>query len=187
MTTTTIDRPLLADILDPAALAAEIADERVTRKTHPTLPLSILTYSRTCQYDNHWTEITTRCRGLVVDESTGRIAAWCLPKFFNHSQHNGQYPFAPPLPTEPFEVYDKVDGSLAIVFHFAGAWRVASKGSFISEQAQWAQQHLDRADTGALDVTVTYLAEALYPENRIVVNYGERRDLVLLAGQDGAR
>lgn len=181
MATATITRPLLADILDPAALETEIADGRVTRKNHPTLPLAILTYSRTCQYDNHWTQITTRCRGLVVDESTGRIAAWCLPKFFNHSQHTGQYPFAPPLPVEPFEVYDKVDGSLAIVFHHAGAWHAASKGSFISEQAVWAQQRLDRSDTGALDPAVTYLAEALYPENRIVVNYGERRDLVLLA------
>lgn len=181
MTTATITRPLLADVLDPAALEAEIADGRVTRKAHPTLPLSILTYSRTCQYDNHWTAVTMRCRGLVMDEATGRIVAWCLPKFFNHSQHNGQYPFAPPLPVEPFEVYDKVDGSLAIVFHYEGRWHAASKGSFISEQAVWAQQRLDRADTGALDPAVTYLAEALYPENRIVVNYGDRRDLVLLA------
>jgi len=181
VTTTTITRPLLTDILDPAALETEITDGRVTRKAHPTLPLSILTYSRTCQYDNHWTEVTTRCRGLVVDESTGRIAAWCLSKFFNHSQHTGQHPFAPPLPAEPFEVYDKVDGSLAIVFHHGGTWHAASKGSFISEQALWAQQRLDRADTSALDPAVTYLAEALYPENRIVVNYGDRRDLVLLA------
>ena len=131
---TTIIRPLLADVLDPAALATEIADANVTRRTHPSLPLSIYTYGRACQYENHWTPITTRCRGLVVDDSTGRIAAWCLPKFFNHGQHGKGHDFALPLPDEPFKVYDKVDDSLAIVFHHSGAWRVASKGSFISEQ-----------------------------------------------------
>jgi RNA ligase len=57
----------------------------------------------------------------------------------------------------------------------------ASKGSFTSEQAVWAQRHLDKADTSKLDPDTTYIAEIIYPENRIVVNYGDRRDLVLLA------
>ncbi len=84
-------------------------------------------------------------------------------------------------------MYDKVDGSLAVVFHYAGRWRVASKGSFISAQATWAQRRLDGKDTAALRPGTTYLAEILYPQNRIVVDYGDRRDLVLLAafGVDG--
>jgi RNA ligase len=176
-----ISRPLLSDVLDPADLAREIADEKVTRRTHPTLPLSIYTYGRSCQYENHWTPVTTRTRGLVVDDTTGRIAAWCLPKFFNHGQHGKGFGFAPPLPEEPFTVYDKVDGSLGIVFHHSGAWHAASKGSFVSDQATWAQRRLGRMDTSGLDPAVTYLAEVVYPENRIVVNYGDRRDLVLLA------
>jgi RNA ligase len=175
-------RPLLSDILDPAVLAAEILDQKITRRTHPTLPLSIYTYGRSCQYENYWTPVTTACRGLVVDDSTGRIAAFCLPKFFNHGQHGKGYDYAPPLPEdESFEVYDKVDGSLGIVFHYDGAWRLASKGSFISEQAEWGQRYIDKADMSALDPSVTYIAEILYPENRIVVNYGDRKDLVLLA------
>lgn len=174
-------RPLLSDVLDTADLAAEIAAGNVTRRTHPTLPLSIYTYSRSCQYTNHWTPITTRVRGLVVDDSTDRVAAWCLPKFFNHGQHGKGHDYAPPLPDEAFEVYDKVDGSLGIVFHHTGAWRAASKGSFISAQAAWAQKYLDQADTSRLDPAVTYLTEIVYPDNRIVVDYGGRRDLVLLA------
>lgn len=132
------------------------------------------------QYEQYWTPITIRTRGLVVDDTTGRVAAWCLPKFFNSGQH-GKADFAPALPDEPFEVYDKVDGSLGIVFHFGGAWVAASKGSFTSEQAEWAQRYVDKADTSALDPATTYIAEIVYPENRIVVNYGDRRDLVLLA------
>ncbi|MFF8263637.1 AAA family ATPase [Streptomyces virginiae] len=177
----------LHDLLPAQALADSIDAGYVTRKSHPELPLSIYTYTRTAQYERVWNEVTTRCRGLVADDETGAIVALPLPKFFNVGEHESGQPYAPALPDEPFEVYDKVDGSLAIVFHYAGRWRVASKGSFISAQAVWAQRRLDGADTAALQPGTTYLAEILYPQNRIVVDYGDRRDLVLLAafGPDG--
>ncbi|MFF3604831.1 RNA ligase [Streptomyces sp. NPDC002463] len=171
----------LHDLMPSDELAAALANGHVTRKHHPELPLSIYTYTRACQYAQVWNRVTTRCRGLVADDTTGRIVALPLPKFFNLSEHAGGRPYAPPLPDEPFEVYDKVDGSLAVVFHYADRWHVASKGSFTSGQATWAQRRLDAADTTGLTPGVTYLAEMLYPGNRIVVNYGERRDLVLLA------
>ncbi|MGW7103237.1 RNA ligase [Streptomyces sp. NPDC054838] len=177
----------LHDLLPAPELKAAIDAGHVTRKAHPQLPLSIYTYTRTAQYERVWNQVTTRCRGLVADDATGRIVALPLPKFFNVAEHESGQPYAAALPDEPFEVYDKVDGSLGVVFHYAGAWRVASKGSFISEQATWAQRRLDGRDTAHLVPGVTYLAEILYPQNRIVVDYGDRRDLVLLAafGQDG--
>ncbi|MFH8926939.1 RNA ligase [Streptomyces pristinaespiralis] len=171
----------LHELLPPDELAAALAAGHVTRKRHPELPLSLYTYTRTCQYERVWNRVTMRCRGLVVDDATGEIVALPLPKFFNVGEHRAGQPYAPALPDEPFEVYDKVDGSLAVVFHYAGRWRVASKGSFISTQAVWAQRLLDDSDTSALTPGVTYLAEILYPQNRIVVDYGDRRDLVLLA------
>ncbi|MFF4263770.1 RNA ligase [Streptomyces virginiae] len=177
----------LHDLMPAQALAESIDAGYVTRKSHPELPLSIYTYTRTAQYDRVWNDVTTRCRGLVADDTTGAVVALPLPKFFNVGEHESGQPYAPALPDEPFEVYDKVDGSLAVVFHYAGRWRVASKGSFISAQATWAQRTLDGRDTGALRPGTTYLAEILYPQNRIVVDYGDRRDLVLLAafGPDG--
>ncbi|QES47088.1 polynucleotide kinase [Streptomyces venezuelae] len=177
----------LHDLMPPQELADAIEAGHVTRKSHPELPLSIYTYTRVCQYERIWNRVTVRCRGLVADDATGAIVALPLPKFFNVGEHESGQPYAPALPDEPFEVYDKVDGSLAVVFHYAGRWRVASKGSFISAQATWAQRRLDGRDTSALVPGVTYLAEILYPQNRIVVNYGDRRDLVLLAafGTDG--
>ncbi|QIP83144.1 polynucleotide kinase [Streptomyces sp. Tu 2975] len=171
----------LQELLPPDELAAALEAGHVTRKRHPELPLSLYTYTRTCQYERVWNRVTVRCRGLVADDATGEIVALPLPKFFNVGEHEAGQPYAPALPDEPFEVYDKVDGSLAVVFHYAGRWRVASKGSFISAQAVWAQRLLDGSDTSALIPGVTYLAEILYPQNRIVVDYGDRRDLVLLA------
>ncbi|MEU3278498.1 RNA ligase [Streptomyces antibioticus] len=181
------DHLTLHELLPPHELAAALDAGHVTRKSHPELPLSIYTYTRTCQYERVWNRVTTRCRGLVADDATGEIVALPLPKFFNVGEHDAGQPYAPRLPDEPFEVYDKVDGSLAVVFHYADRWRVASKGSFISTQAIWAQRLLDGKDTSRLVPGVTYLAEILYPQNRIVVDYGDRRDLVLLAafGRDG--
>ncbi|GGZ64394.1 RNA ligase [Streptomyces subrutilus] len=175
------DRLTLHDLMPAHELAASIDAGHVTRKAHPELPLSIYTYTRTAQYERVWNTVTTRCRGLVADDGTGTIVALPLPKFFNVGEHESGQPYAPALPDEPFEVYDKVDGSLAVVFHYAGRWLVASKASFTSVQATWAQRRLDGRDTSALVPGVTYLAEILYPQNRIVVDYGDRRDLVLLA------
>ncbi|MFI2040044.1 RNA ligase [Streptomyces bottropensis] len=175
------DHLTLHELLPPQELAAALDAGHVTRKSHPELPLSLYTYTRTSQYERVWNRVTTRCRGLVADDVTGEIVALPLPKFFNVGEHESGQPYAPRLPDEPFEVYDKVDGSLAVVFHYAGRWRVASKGSFVSVQATWAQRLLDGKDTSGLVPGVTYLAEILYPENRIVVDYGDRRDVVLLA------
>ncbi|MFJ3160123.1 RNA ligase [Streptomyces kanasensis] len=180
-------RPTLDALIPPEDLAAAVEAGHVTRKRHPELPLSLYTYTRTAQYERVWNRVTVRCRGLVADDTTGEVVALPLPKFFNVGEHIAGQPYAPPLPDEPFEVYDKVDGSLAVVFHYAGRWRVASKGSFDSTQATWAQRRLDGCDTSALSPGTTYLAEIVYPENRVVVDYGDRRDLVLLAafGPDG--
>ena len=177
----------LDDVVDQAELAAAIEAGHITRRQHPTLPLSIYTYTRAAQYSRAWTPVTIACRGLIADDKTGDVIAWPFPKFFNVGEHGQGFDYAPPLPVdESFEVYDKVDGSLGIVFHYAGRWRVASKGSFVSEQAQWTQAWLDEGDTFLLTPGVTYLAEIMYPENRIVVDYGGRRDLVLLAAFDAA-
>jgi RNA ligase len=178
--TTATGTPILADIIDPVLLQAEIDGGWVKRKQHPELPLSLYVYGEACQFEHHWNEVTMRCRGLIVDDVTGEIVALPFPKIFVTAMH-GVHDFAPALPAEPFEIFEKADGSLAICFHYQGRWHAASKGSFISDQAKWAQAVLDRSDLSGLDPTLTYLAEALYPGNRIVVDYGAREELVLLA------
>lgn len=178
----------LHDLIPADELTSAIDAGLVTRKQHPNLPLSIYTYTRTAQYGRAWTTATLRCRGLIADDNTGEIVAWPFPKFFNVAEHALGHDYAQPLPEgEPFEVYDKVDGSLGIVFHYNDRWHVASKGSFTSEQAMWAQARISTSDTRALWPDTTYLAEIVYPENRIVVDYGDREDLVLLGayGRDG--
>lgn len=169
---------------DLDAIEARVAAGFINKREHPSYPLDIYTYSRQCQYEARWDDVTMRCRGLVVERGTGRVVAHPFPKFFNVAEHAAGRPWAPPLPDEPFELYDKVDGSLGILFRYDDRWLAASKGSFVSEQADWATGWLMGAgdDLPPLD-GVTLLAEIVYRENRIVVDHGDE-GLVLLGGYD---
>lgn len=146
----------------------------VIKQNHPTLPLSIYNYSRTCQYDGVWDDITLNCRGLVLDNE-GNVVAKPFPKFFNYEEHKPE-----DIPNENFEVFEKMDGSLGIIFHYEGEWLVATRGSFTSEQAIKGKEMLDKLPLEGFDTNNTYLAEIIYPENRIVVDYGTDEKLVLL-------
>lgn len=162
---------------------SDIADylegDFVIAQKHPTLPLVIYNYSRTTQYNGVWDDITLNCRGLVLDLE-GNVVAKPFPKFFNYEEHTAEGSKLAPIPNESFEVYEKMDGSLGIIFHYKGEWLVATRGSFTSEQAIKGKEMLDKLPLDGLDANNTYLAEIIYPENRIVVDYGTDEKLVLL-------
>lgn len=139
--------------------------------------LRLYCYTNAAVYDRQWTPATLIARGLILDRERGAVVATPFPKFFNVGER------AQTIPDLAFETFEKVDGSLIIIFHHFGVWRTATKGSLSSPQAQWAAAQL--LDTGALRPGTTYLAEAIYPENRIVVHYQEV-GLVLLAAYDEA-
>jgi RNA ligase len=145
----------------------------VIKQVHPTLPLSIYNYSRSCQYDKLWDEVTLDCRGLVLDNE-GNVIAKPFPKFFNYEEHT-----ADEIPNEYFDVYEKLDGSLGICFHYEGEWHMATRGSFTSEQAIKGKELLGKYNFQKLHTDYTYLFEIIYKENRIVCDY-DFEDVVLL-------
>jgi len=193
----------------------------IIKQVHPTLPLSIYNYSRTCQYDRLWDDVTLNCRGLVLDNG-GNVIAKPFPKFFNMEELSDSE-----IPKEAFEVFEKMDGSLGIFFYYEteltleerynkwfnnnyetgmerffdpnhlpdfdnpyyeptpttkGDWYMTTRGSFTSEQAI---KGMEIAKRNGLDKKCvpgfTYLFEIIYPENRIVVDYGTDERLVLLS------
>jgi T4 RnlA family RNA ligase len=161
---------------DPQTLPQLIEQGYIISQTHPTLPLTIYNYTAKAQFDRYWVDATLSCRGLVLDENYRSIAR-PLPKFFNLDEYQGKIPECVP------QIYEKLDGSLIILFHYQGQWEVASRGSFASEQAQMARVLLAnyQPDLDNLNPKYTYLFEIIYPNNRIVVDYGDDRRLVLLA------
>ncbi len=164
--------------LDPA-LQQHIADGHVSVHRHPSGELYLLNYTPKTQYGRIWDEHTLQCRGLILDQA-GQPVARPFRKFFNLDEYGTEWQ----APTEPFVVYDKLDGSLGILYWIDDQAYIATRGSFVSEQAQRATGWLrDKyADLmPLLDRSKTYLFEIIYPQNRIVVDYGDREELVLLA------
>ena len=151
-------------------------DGLLYKQVHPTLPLTIWNYSEKVQYENLWDEVTLMCRGLVTDDK-GDIVATPFKKFFNIEE--GKY-----TPTETFEVYEKMDGSLGIVFWYQGQWVVATRGSFTSDQAIKATELLQKYNTDIMFRHMTFCFEIIYPENRIVLDYKGEEKLVLLGAFD---
>ena len=75
-----------------------------------------------------------------------------------------------------------VHNSLGILHRAGKEWAVATRGSFAGEQAQHATALYAERYAHAWEPLPgwTYLLEIIYPANRIVLNYGQDDDLILL-------
>lgn len=162
----------------------------------------IYNYTRSCSFEHVWNDATEQCRGLITN-SVGDIISRPFRKFYNYEELVG---LGVKIPNLPYEVFDKKDGSLGIMW-----WddechpHIATRGSFTGEQATWATNFLlnnvididDEADLRELvldfvsgdgdtpdrliRVRKTLLFEIVYPEDRHIVDYGDERSLTLLA------
>jgi RNA ligase len=162
-------------VIDVSAFREIEAQKLITGRPHPIYDLIIWNYTPKCQYDNAWNEVTLQARGLVT-KPDGTIVARPLRKFFSMEQYKYE------IPDEPFTVGEKVDGYLGVLFQVDGVPHITTRGSFTSEMAQRGEVilHKKYADF-AFNPAYTYLFEIIYPEGRLVVNYGDTEDLILLA------
>lgn len=193
MDLSTVSSTRLSDVVDLTELANEIAAGNVRTRPHPEQDrLVVLNYTEAPMRDRRWPSAVRVCRGLVVrldrqvggSGADGDVVARPWAKFFNHAEVE-----ADPIGLdEPAEVTEKQDGSLGIVFTGPdGAPAVATRGSFASDQAVHATKVLRaRYDTARLRdhlVGHTVLVEIEFPANRVVLDYGDRDDLVLLGSR----
>lgn len=145
--------------------------------------LVLYNYTDKCIYEKAWDEYTLAARGIIFEKETGRLIAKPFPKFFNL----GEMPETQllNLPNVPYSVAEKVDGSLGIIYFYDGKWNVATRGSFNSVQAQKGLEIFHKNYNNTIrDIHTTYLVEIVYPENKIVVNYGDVEKLVFLGAYD---
>lgn len=139
--------------------------------------LLLYVYSSKCVYEQLWDDFTLLARGLILDPRSRTVVATPFPKFFNLGEAGRVWP------TGAFDTFEKVDGSLIVVFYHNGRWQCATKGAFYSDQALWAMARLNEVDQSLLSPGTTYLVEAVYPENRIVVQY-QYATLFMLSAYD---
>lgn len=171
----------LHDLFDMDLYTDMVHEGYIRLNRHPDLPIYILNYTEHAQFDREWNEVTLQCRGLIVDQNNV-IVARPFDKFFNYGEPNadvielGDY----------VDVTDKMDGSMGILWQYQGQQGIATRGSFVSDQAihatkLWNEKY--KID-GSLSDNWTYLFEIIYPENRIVLDYGDRDELVLLGARN---
>lgn len=140
--------------------------------------LVLFNYTDKCTYDSEWNDVTTAARGIIFDLATGDIVARPFDKFFNLGEKDHVH--LSKLPNEPYVIQEKMDGSLGIIYYYKNKWRVATRGSLTSVQAQWAEERLNCYNLTELRPWGTYLVEIIYPGNKIVVDYCGQEHLVLL-------
>lgn len=144
---------------------------------HPIRDLYIWNYTEIVQMHGPWDDITNLTRGLITDKD-GNIKGRSFRKF--HNYHEGKH-----IPTDKYTIYEKMDGSLGILFWHEDAWILCSRGSFVSDQAMVGKYILDsKYSTFFLNKNVSYSFEIIYPENRIVVDYKDKEELIFLAAFD---
>ncbi|WP_409416005.1 T4 RnlA family RNA ligase [Flavobacterium sp. PS2] len=164
--------------MNTVLLKEMISKKYIRVNKHPDYDLYIYNYTQSAQFERIWNEITLSCRGLILDENF-EVVARPFPKFFNLGEMENQI-----IPNTTFEVYDKADGSMGILYWIDEVPFIASRGSFASDQSDKANEMLHgkyKDSWSLLDKSKTYLFEIIYPENRIVLDYGAAEELVLLA------
>ena len=176
----------LLDILpNRGELISMLEQGYVRKQDHPTEPLFILNYTQKAMFEGVWNTTTRTCRGLIINRETDEVVARPFAKFHNYGEKDA----AAISLGSSVNVTDKMDGSLGIRYWqpVAKKWAIATRGSFTSEQALHGTQRLQEILEACGETwTTNYLSEwtelfeIVYPENRIVLDYGDLDDLVYL-------
>jgi len=160
-----------------------VAEGYINVQKHPSADIYSYNYSKSCSLEGMWNAATLQCRGVIVDKDYN-ILSRPFEKFFNYEELTDKSIVPPGKAT----AWDKLDGSLGIVYWIDDVPYIATRGSFVSEQAEHATKILHTKYRDAWDylriirkMGYTALFEIIYPENRIVVNYGDMDDIVLIA------
>ena len=163
-------------------LAKLIEEKYISVQTHEQdSSLKIYNYTAKTQFDNFWNETTMHCRGLIMRE--GMIVARGPKKIFNATDEQL---------VNLKGIYEKADGSLGIPYEHHGDLYIATRGAFHSDQAKEATTILHAQHDEYLIVLIadlmqegrTPVFEIIYPENQIVVNYGDQREIVYIGSVD---
>lgn len=149
--------------------------------------LAVAKYTRdypTLAFNKPWDPYVAWARGLVydlTDPEDPKIVGMPFAKFFNFQEN----PQRVPDPTAKIiDISEKADGSLGTAFFWRGKWRMASSGAVNSPQAMKGTQMLRAMPwVDKLEEDCNYIFEIIYPENQIILDYGDREDLILLGAR----
>lgn len=157
---------------------------------HPSLPLVGFKYS---QVDSPKCDPVVRwSRGTVLEKGTWNLVAQSFPRFYNWGEGG-----VDKFDWSDVEASTKEDGSLIILYHYDGGWRVNTSGSFglcqydrdkpeTWEQLFWRTFEAVGGMKKHLELGLTYVFEICGPDNHNVRKYANPR-LFILSAFEGDR
>lgn len=150
----------------------------------------IFKYGAEVSYYDLWNEFYMETRGVVIDVENLNLVSTPYRKFFNLNEK--EMTSMKQIQTlignaHAIEVQNKEDGSMVSVSRYEDELIVATPGSLASEQAKWAKAFLLKHHMGFLKHMpndTTFIFEAIYPDNRIVIDYQGAEKMVLTGARD---
>jgi tRNA splicing ligase len=114
----------LQTFLRTQGLAALTQQYQIKINRHQQYPhLVCLKYSQ--QESPLSATIVQQCRGIILDAANNwSIVSYPYDKFFNHGEAH-----AAPIDWTSAQVYDKLDGSLMVLYHYNHQWHVQTSGT----------------------------------------------------------
>lgn len=160
---------------------AKLAEEHgVFGKVHDETGLIVLNYSLI--NSDKRSPLVRECRSLVLD-SDFNLVSRAFDRFLNYEEEK------PDAPISEMVAYEKIDGSLVVVFWYAGKWMYRTR-SVISPQQKvngwdvtWSelieQTIMSKMVDEAPTLECSYVFELTAPENRVVMRYAKREAYLL--------
>lgn len=140
---------------------------------HPSLPLVGFKYDQSAS--PRFDPVVRDCRGTVLEDGSWDLVAKPFRRFYNA----GEQPDAP-FDWSDFTCTAKEDGSLIVVYHYAGEWHANTSGSFglglcQSSGSTWRDVFWRAANIrkNRLCPAFTYIFELCTRHNRVVRHYPE--------------
>lgn len=139
-------------------------------------------YLRDVTFNMAWNQARLTARGLVFDELSHDVVCRGYDKFFNLQEPyiggvDGLKSHLGDVDINSFDALEKADGSMISMFYHDNKFKFMTRGSFQSDQALWAERISVKYNFNRLNPSYTYIFEAIYPDNRIVVDYGGLEEL----------
>jgi len=160
-----------------------------TCEKHPEADLYIYGYvSDKSNTPFIWDEINTHLRGLILDQN-GNVIQRSFPKFYSFKSYITKSKICltdrqvMKVPDCKFKIYEKIDGSMAILYWVNDKPFLASQRSFKSPNALRATEILYKKYShlfSKLNKKYSYIFEVIYPETQVIINYNNTEDIILL-------
>jgi len=173
---------------DHSVLQRYVKDTFICHEKHPFADLHIYGYYTASDNVHVWDDISKYCRGVILD-GKGKVVEMPFMKFWTFRQYltdkilllnDGQI-FR--IPSDKFRITEKVDGTMVTLYWIKDRPYLATQRSFTNVKAIEATKILYEKYShlfSVFDRSKTYVFEAIYPETKVLINYGDMRDLVLI-------